>query len=126
MKSIRIVSRAALATAWIALLGLALLGIWGAAPAASAAEALDGKAIFLAQKCNMCHSVSSAAIEGKAQSESTKGPDLSTVAIKADDATLGKYLRKQEKLNDKLHKKELKATDEELAALIAWLRKQAK
>lgn len=121
MKKTFIVCCAGLIALWVGALCLPLVGT-----TAVAAEALDGKAIFLAQKCNMCHSVSSAAIEGKAQSESTKGPDISTASIKADDATLGKYLRKLEKINDKLHKKEFKGTDEELAALISWLRKQKK
>ena len=46
-----------------ALLCFATFSIATATPKAAAAAAPDGKAIFLAQKCNLCHSVSAAGIE---------------------------------------------------------------
>jgi mono/diheme cytochrome c family protein len=92
---------------------------------AQGAAALDGKAIFLAQKCNMCHSVSTAGIEATTKSEKVKGPDL--VNVKTDAATLTKYLKKQADVNGKKHAGAAwKGSDQELAALIAWIQKQKK
>lgn len=91
------------------------------APQARAAEPLDGKAIFTAQKCSLCHGVEALAIASKATSDKTKGPDLSTVGSTRDAAWLGKFLRREEKLDGKVHKKETKATDAELEALVTWL-----
>lgn len=91
-----------------------------------AQPATDGKAVFLAQKCNNCHAIQTAGIEAKTQSEKLKGPDLGGVTASLDDALVGKYIRKQEKINDKLHKHEFKGTDEELKTLLDWLKKQKK
>lgn len=84
----------------------------------------DSKAVFLAQKCNLCHSVPTAGIERTTKSEKVAGPDL--VNIKEDAATLTKFLRKQADLNGKKHAKAFTGSDEELAALIAWIQKQKK
>ena len=80
-----------------------------------------GEPIFMAQKCNMCHAVSSADIEAKAKSASMLGPDLTGKPAERDAEWLAKYLTKQEKLDGKDHKKEFKGSDEELKELIAWL-----
>ena len=117
--------RALLVLACAAALLLPVLAV--SAPAASAAPAkLDGKAIFLAQKCNLCHSVSSAAIQATVKSEKMKGPDLTGVAPKLDAGLLNNYLRKKAEINGKKHGKEFTGTDEEIGALIAWLQKQEK
>jgi mono/diheme cytochrome c family protein len=92
---------------------------------ASAAAPPDGKAIFLAQKCNLCHSVSAAGIERQTKSEKVAGPDLTTATAKHDKAFLEKFLLKQETVDGKKHGKEWKGTPQELDALIDWL-KQAK
>jgi mono/diheme cytochrome c family protein len=97
----------------------------GAAPAsAQGAKVLDGKQIFLAQKCNVCHTVSSADIA--ATMKSSKAPDLAGVAAKVDAKLLNGYLRKTEAIHDKKHAKQFTGSDEELGALIAWLQKQEK
>ena len=98
----------------------------GAAPAAAqAAKVLDGKQIFLAQKCNLCHSVSPAGIEATTKSDKMKGPDL--VGLSKKEATLlNGYLRKTADINKKKHVKQFTGSDEELGALIAWLQKQEK
>jgi mono/diheme cytochrome c family protein len=104
-----------------------LLSVFYSAPAASAAPAkLDGKAIFLAQKCNLCHSVSSADIERTMKSEKVAGPDLTNTAAKEDAAKLAKFLRKEDMLNGKKHGKAFTGSDEELGALIAWMQAQKK
>lgn len=106
---------------------LAILYSSAGIPAAYAQpKTLDGKAIFLAQKCNMCHSVSSAGIEATTKSEKMKGPDITNNAAKQDAAVLTKYLRKQADLNGKKHTKAFTGSDEELGALIAWMQKQKK
>jgi mono/diheme cytochrome c family protein len=96
------------------------------AAAAQAPKVLDGKQIFLAQKCNLCHTVSSAAIQATVKSEKMKGPDLTGVAPKLDASLLNDYLRKKKEINGKKHGKEFTGSDEEMGALIAWLQKQEK
>jgi mono/diheme cytochrome c family protein len=89
--------------------------------AAEPAKVLDGKAIFQAQQCNMCHAVSSADIKPTGK---IKAPDLAGKAAAHDAALLAKYLRKQEAIGGKKHIKPFTGSDEELGALIAWLQKQ--
>ncbi len=107
-------------TALLTLLAAAASIAFAAVPA----EAADGKAVFLAEKCNLCHAVSSAGIEATTKSEAMKGPDLSTTGPH-DPAALAKYLRQEETMDGKKHKKAFKGTDEDLQALIAWLNEQA-
>ena len=84
-----------------------------------AAESLDGKTIFLAEKCNLCHSVPPAGIEASIKSEKLRGPDL--VNLKPPGEVLAKYLRKDAQIDGKEHKKAFTGSDEELGALVAWL-----
>jgi len=104
---------------------LALAAALLAAPVPSPAQGakkLDGKQIFLAQKCETCHAVSSAQIKATGK---VKAPDLTGVAGSLDAAWLGKYLRKQEKSKaGKAHLKPFTGSDEEMGALIAWLQDQ--
>jgi mono/diheme cytochrome c family protein len=106
-------------------LAVALFFSVAAAPAVAAAAAPDGKAIFLAQKCNLCHTVSAAGIERQTKSDKVAGPDLTTATAKHDKAFLEKFLLKQETIDGKKHGKEWKGTPQELDAVIDWL-KQAK
>lgn len=106
-----------------------LLSVSYAGPAGGAAETpevLDGKQIFLAQKCNLCHGVSSAGITATTKSEKMKGPDLTGLAAKRDARLLNDFLRKKAAINEKKHSKEFTGSDEEIGALIAWLQKQEK
>ena len=84
---------------------------------------LDGQALFVANKCNMCHSVPSVGIEAKVKSESMKGPDITKAAARFEPDDLAKFIRKQGQLEGNDHKKEFKGTDEELAAMVAWLQR---
>ena len=90
-------------------------------PAAGAAT--DGKQIFLDQKCNMCHTVSSASITPTSK---IKAPDLTGLAVKEDPAFLKKYLKKEADKNGKKHIKPFSGTDAQLDAVVAWLQKQTK
>lgn len=92
---------------------------------AQAQKVLDGKQIFLAQKCNLCHSIPPAGIRATVKSEKMKGPDLTGLA-KQDAKLLNDYLRKKADINGKKHGKEFTGSDEEIGALIAWLQKQEK
>lgn len=91
------------------------------ASASSAHAALDGKAIFMAQKCNLCHGVSAAGITQT--SDKVKAPDLSGKVKAADAPKLIKFLRKLEPGGEKnkKHPKEFKGTDEEIQAVLDWL-----
>jgi hypothetical protein len=77
----------------------------------------DGKTIFVNNKCNMCHTVTSAGIESK----KSDAVDLSTVGKDKTVEFLTKYLKKETKLNDKDHKSSYKGTDEDLTKLVEWL-----
>lgn len=77
----------------------------------------DGKKVFVDNKCNMCHTVTSAGIESK----KSDAVDLSTVGKDRTVEFLTKYLKKEAKLNDKDHKSSFKGTDEDLAKLVEWL-----
>ena len=84
----------------------------------------DGKEIFLGQKCNMCHAVSSAGITPTGK---IKAPDLTGLAAKEDAAWLGKFLKKE--AADKKGKKHIKpftGSAEDLTTLVDWLQKQTK
>lgn len=89
-------------------------------------KTLDGKQIFLAQKCNLCHTVSSAGIQATVKSEKMKGPDLAGLTPKMEARLINDYLRKKAEINGKKHSKEFTGADEEMGALIAWLQKQEK
>ncbi len=102
---------------------LAILYSGPGAAAAAAQPALDGKAIFLAQKCNMCHSVTPAGIA--ATMKTSKAPDLVGLA-KTDAKLLTGYLKKTADINGKKHVKAFTGSDAELGALISWLQKQEK
>jgi len=106
------------------LLAAALLVVGAFALAAPTAEGADGKEVFLAQKCNLCHAVSSAGIEATTTNEKLKGPDLSTVDL-GDGAWLAAYVKQEENRDGKKHKKKFTGSEEELQALIAWLKEQA-
>jgi cytochrome c551/c552 len=101
-------------------LGLATFVAFGA----TAQAATDGKEIFLGQKCNMCHAVSSAGITPTGK---IKAPDLTGLAAKEDAAWLGKFLKKE--AADKKGKKHIKpftGSAEDLTTLVDWLQKQTK
>jgi hypothetical protein len=118
-----------------AVLTLSTVAVAAESPAASPAsgKAPTGKDLFLTYKCTSCHSIATEKIEKKKASEPTEGeaaatpadpkknPDLSGVGAKKDAAWISKYLMKEEKLDDKLHKTKFKGTPEELQVLCAWL-----
>ena len=91
---------------------------------AAFAGAPDGKQVFLGQKCNTCHSVSSAGIEATIKVEKMKGPDLTGVTM--DKAKVNDYLLQKSEMNGKKHPKKVGGSDADVSALIDWLAAQKK
>ncbi len=105
--------------AFTAFLVVVMLAALSFAPRASA---VDGKTLFLDQKCNMCHSVSTAGIERTTKSEKMAAKDL--VDLDKDAAALTKYIKKETDLDGKKHGKAFTGTDEELGAVVTWILEQ--
>ncbi|MGB9702449.1 MAG: c-type cytochrome [Candidatus Kapaibacteriota bacterium] len=86
----------------------------------TAGEAVTGKDIFLNNKCNQCHSISSQGIESKVPGG--KYPDLSDVGnMKLEKEFLKKFLMKEESIDSKKHAIKFKGDDAELTTLVEWL-----
>lgn len=111
----------------------------GAGGALAQEKKADGKDLFLAAKCNTCHSVTAAGIDKKkpteaeaaeaakaekADKDEKKPPDLSSVGLDKKADWIAKFLTKKETLDGEKHKKLYKGTDEELKTLSAWLESQ--
>ena len=79
-----------------------------------APEAKDGKTIFTENKCTMCHSVKSLDMKGGKN-------DLSTVGDKVKADEMITYLKKETKLNDKLHVKKVDLPEADMKTLATWL-----
>jgi mono/diheme cytochrome c family protein len=89
---------------------------------ASAADEPAGKAVFMAQKCNMCHNVKAAAIERTSKSDKVAGPDLPGDNTGKPASFFASFLKQQVPNNEgNKHKKEWKGTDDELKQLTEWL-----
>ena len=87
-----------------------------------------GQQVFVAQKCQMCHTVYSVGIgeppaeDAKEEEEAAAGPpDLSLAGTGRTAEWLSLFLQKKEALNEKKHMMTFKGADEELAALTNWL-----
>jgi cytochrome c1 len=110
----------------------------GIALAQEEKKAPDGKDLFLAAKCNTCHSVTAAKIEKKKPTaeeaaaaskekpdpDEKKPPDLSSVGLDKKADWIAKFITKKETLEGEKHKKLYKGTDEELKTLSTWLESQ--
>lgn len=81
----------------------------------------DGKALFVENKCTSCHSVTAKGVEA---TKPDKAVDLSTISESAD--FLKKFVKKEvtKDVDGKAakHKKGWKGTDEDLDAIIGWLK----
>lgn len=94
-----------------------IVALFGFAFSFSQSKGKDAKQIFEAQKCNACHTVTVAGITSK-----KKNPiDLSTVGSTYKADFLTKYIKKDAKIKDAVHKVAFKGTDEETASLVKWL-----
>jgi mono/diheme cytochrome c family protein len=83
-----------------------------------AAEAKkDGKEIFTAAKCTMCHTVDAAGIK-----KAPKKTDLTGVEMPAEK--IEKYLNKEADLNGKKHAVKFNGSKEDLTVLAKWIAAQ--
>ena len=94
-----------------------IVALYGFAFSFAQDKGTDGKKVFETQKCNACHTVASAGITSKKKD----AVDLSTVGSTYKADFLTKYLKKDAKIKDVVHKVALKGTDEEQASLVKWL-----
>jgi cytochrome c2 len=76
-----------------------------------------GQKIFVDSKCQMCHSVESAGLTSK----NKNAVDLSNVGSTYKVDFLKKWLTKNEKIKDNLHKVAFKGDDKNLNELTSWL-----
>jgi mono/diheme cytochrome c family protein len=104
------------------LLAAFTLPMLAAPQAAQAAADPPGKVVFMAQKCEMCHSIDSQQIARTTKSEKMAGPDLSNVGGAHLAPWISQYLKKEVANSEgKKHGKDWKGTDEELKQLADWL-----
>lgn len=82
-----------------------------------AEDKLNGKDIFLAKKCNMCHPATTQGIESKKKDT----PDFGTAKLNGDAAFIKQYLNKEVELNAKKHPVAFKGEAAELDAVVNWL-----
>jgi mono/diheme cytochrome c family protein len=108
---------------WTRLVAVAALLMFAMVAMAKASHA-DGKSIFLANKCNSCHSISAQGVQVKKSDDDdggTKPPDLSHVGKTQSAQWITGFLHKTETLKGKKHKKAWKGSDADLTTLANWL-----
>lgn len=111
-------------TSTASLLVVALVALAASRPMVVVAAEADGQKIFTADKCNMCHDVSTVGIKATVKSEKMKGPDL--VNLDKDADWIAKFLKKEVDLNGKKHNKAFGGSAEDLKVLAAWIAAQKK
>ena len=86
-----------------------------------------GKSIFLDNKCDKCHTISSQGIDRSGATPPGKlPPDLSGVGLKHNADWIKGWLLKEEELNGKKHLKKWTGSDDDLKTLCNWLASQKK
>ncbi len=78
----------------------------------------DGKTIFLSQKCNTCHTISSESIDRTGR---VKAPDLSKIGKTKDADWIKQFVTKKVELDGKKHPKKFSGADADLTTLANWL-----
>ena len=78
----------------------------------------EGKTIFVANKCNSCHSIESVGLKKK---PNQKPPDLSNVGSERNAEWIMKYVQKKETIDGVKHLKAFTGKAEELKTLAGWL-----
>jgi mono/diheme cytochrome c family protein len=102
-----------------------------AARGASSADAPDGKALFISNKCNTCHTIKTLGIEKKKAEDADekeksdkKPPDLSSVGLERKAEWIGKFLMKTETIKGDKHPRRFRGTEAELKTVASWLEAQ--
>ena len=82
----------------------------------------DGKTLFVDNKCNKCHTITSQGIELSGNPPAGKlPPDLSGVGLKHNADWIKGWLMKEEELNGKKHLKKWSGSEADLATESKWL-----
>lgn len=111
------------------LLGLLIISFISVrfAGAAEETKELPGKSLFLANKCNTCHTIASDGIEKKVKATGKKiPPDLSTIGDQKTADWIVKYLKKTETIKNEKHPKSWTGKDEDLMLIAKWLESHKK
>lgn len=95
----------------------AIVALFAFAFSFSQDQKLDGKQVFIDNKCNNCHTVVSMEITSKKDN----AVDLSDAGSIGNAELIKSFLLKESQINDKEHKMKFKGNDEELKALVEWL-----
>ncbi len=92
-------------------------------PAQTTPSVAGGKTIFVEQKCNTCHGISSQGISRTAPPTEGQEPptDLSRAGKERDADWIVRWLQKKESVNGKKHIKGFKGSEEDLLILARWL-----
>jgi len=113
-----------LAIATIALVLALVLASPPAVAEAADSTSSDGASMFVSQKCQTCHSVSTAGIEAKVKKGPMAGPDLAVAAKRHDAEWIQAFVKGKEQLDGKKHKKPFKGSDDDLKTVVDWLLSQ--
>jgi mono/diheme cytochrome c family protein len=117
----------------IALSASALALVAGVALAQDKTAARDGKAVFLENKCNTCHTVQVAGVEkrkaasaeaadAKADAKSDKkAPDLSGTGLERKPEWIAAYLMKTESIKGEKHTRKFRGPEADLKLVSSWL-----
>lgn len=100
-------------------LSLFVIAFFATVVHAQTQSAPAGQKLFVDNKCNTCHSVTSAQIEKKMAA--AKGTDLSNAGATHDAAWFTKWLNKEVDLEGKKHPASVKLPDADLKTLVDWL-----
>lgn len=109
---------------------LVLALVAGAAVAQDKPAARDGKAIFVENKCNTCHTVQVAGVEKKKaatadaadeKKSDRKPPDLSGTGLERKPEWIAAYLMKTEAIKGEKHSRKFRGNAADLKVVSAWL-----
>lgn len=96
---------------------MSIIALFGFAFSMAQDKEPNGQKLFTTNKCTTCHSVQAAGIT----SNKKDATDLSKTGDTYKTDFLVKYLNKEVKINDKLHKIAFKGSAEDLKVLAGWL-----
>jgi mono/diheme cytochrome c family protein len=99
------------------------VGLMSAGNLNDSAKDPDGKTIFLAQKCQTCHSINSQDIKRliEPKAGAVVPADLSNEGAKHNSDWISKWLMKEAELDGQKHIKKFKGSDDELKTLSYWI-----
>jgi hypothetical protein len=113
----------------IALSAAALVLVAGGALAQEKPAARDGKAIFVENKCNTCHTIQVASVEKRKAATAEDGekktdkkpPDLSAVGLEHKPEWIAAYLMKTESIKGEKHNRKFRGPESDLKIVSTWL-----